>query len=130
MTTKAATPAEAKERFGSTEQKKRGSNGRRWKRMPRKRFRFWRPDEGQSLVCSVLGREERDGRYGRRPCYSVRVEEPGEDSKGEFNAGDLLAINEVATLRDLENTVKGRVCQITLEGRDGKVLLFDVDVEE
>lgn len=107
------------------------SNGNgKWKRIERKRFRFWRPDDDCTPLVGVLGeRVVRDGKFGARAHYPLTVTEPGEDRKGTYEAGDFLAVGESATLKDLVDLV-GKEIRITPAGLDGRVKLYDVDVAE
>jgi hypothetical protein len=106
------------------------ASGKRWKRIERKRFRFWRPDDDSTpLVGRLISREEKNGRFGIQPIYTFELTENATDRKGDLVAGDIVALREYATLRDLVNLV-GKEVRITPAGLDGRVVLFDVDVAD
>ena len=109
---------------------KNGNGDRKWRRIERPRFRFWRADDDSTPITGVLGeRIVRDGKFGSRAHYPLRVTEPGEDRKGAYGVGELLAIGESATLKDLVDLV-GKEVRISPAGLDGRVKLYDVDVAE
>lgn len=110
------------------------TNGKRWKTVERKRYRYWKADDDSTPITGVLmSREDKAGRYGVRGIYVLKTTEAGEDRKGEYGADELIAVSETAVLKDLVNLI-GQEVRITPAGIDdtggNRVKLFDVEVAE
>lgn len=106
------------------------SNGRKFRKVERKRFRWWKSDDDSTPITGKLGaREEKATRFGVQAFYPLQVTEDGSDRKGAYKVGDTIAIAEKAVLRQLLEFVGSEV-RITPAGLDGRVRLFDIEVAE
>jgi hypothetical protein len=116
----------AKKQTQASEPKANG--GKQWTRIERKRYRYWAPtQDGAALYGVIQERSERGGKFGLRAFYVVRATEDTDDKKGDIMVGDVVGVNEYATLRGLADLV-GKEVRILPAGYDDRVKLFDVDV--
>lgn len=109
------------------------SNGFKFKRVERKRAKFWKPcDDNPALVVRMIERIlPLEGARVQRARWLAEVLDDGEDLSGPLKAGERIAIGESVVLADLLSDVKpGQVVRISTAGLDGRVKLFNVEVAE
>jgi hypothetical protein len=105
---------------------------RNWKKVERKRARFWKPtDDTGPITVKLLERiEATEGARVARARWLAEVLEPAEDLRGPIEEGSRIAIGESVVLADLLSGLAGQVVRIFPAGLDGRVRLYDVEVEE
>ena len=105
---------------------------RTFRKVERKRARFWKPsDDTGPITVRLLERiEANEGARVQRARWLSEVLEPAEDLRGVIEEGSRIAIGESVVLADLLHGLGGKVVRIHPAGLDGRVRLYDVEVEE